>query len=1086
MALVHADPSLLADLDQHQRYLAAAVLLKPLLEPLGRPARLLEVGSNVLHLLPAFLAPLVVEVVRADVVDVPLEGSRFIRLSPDGHLPFPDEVFDFVVALEVLEHIPREDRLFALAEWSRVARQGVLFSCPRRHRAVREAERRVDRHYRARHGRPHPWLAEHQQFGIPSRGEIRAILGKLGLRAHVFGNAPLSDWLPLQLLNEEMSGVPSNLREYVQQALNSRPVQALIRRRPYRRLYVAFKHEEAARRAVALWRRGEADFSPDEPIGDFDPVARLVGHLRRLFLEQPGINSLQRELEASQRQEVFARRRAEIAEREAALWRFRAEELSHLGPRWRRWWRSLWRQAARRTYVLASAQPVQLQPARELGLDGWEGIGFGPHWVINQILPKGWVHLRLGGHGPAGEPVKLWLHHAEKNAPDTIIELGHWTGGPDKWHRCFYLHHAVSCLRLQPMSRPGLVRLTEFTVSPVSTLTVLRRGWCTDLIALTRGRGWSDLWRTWRDGGWRAVLRRPLDRLLKSQEQSQFRPCTYAQVIDWQRPTPVRVARWQRELSQSRDVASFAVCLPIVGPFQSLDLHRTLNSLACQQSLAQWDLAISVCPSQQAKVQFALAQYPHLATRCQVLVLPPAVERQADHLNALMEKITTDFGVILRLGEMVAEEGLLQLALALARHPTADCLYTDEDCWQPANGRHAPRLFPDWSPETFLAGPAVGGLIAVRRSAFRQVGGLASHHEGAHIFDLIARLAARNPAGVVHVSQVLLHRPAAAWEPAVEPAALARVVSQHLDEGTFGVYGDVILKQATWRIRPRLVGSPRVSIIIPTAGQPIALDGRITTHIEHLLASLQARTAYPNYEVIVVDSGQLAQAVAEQLSRSGVRRLSVPGPFNFAANLNLAARQATGELLLFLNDDMEVLHADWLEELVRWAIQPAVGAVGGRLYFADGRLQHAGIALYEPGPGHPLYGEPANTSVFDPTFHRVRNWLAVTGACLMTPRAVFDRLGGFDEQFRLNYNDVDYCLRVIESGKRVVCTPHAELIHFERLRRDGRARFQVEELTWFQQRWRSRWPRDPFLNAHFSPRHHDFRLDEQRIRDDGA
>lgn len=1086
MALVHADPSLLADLDQHQRYLAAALLLKPLLEPLGRPARLLEVGSNVLHLLPAFLAPLPVEVVRADVIDVPLEGSRFVRLSPDGQLPFPDDVFDFVVALEVLEHIPREDRLFALAEWSRVARHGVLFSCPRRHRAVRAAERRVDRHYRARHGQPHPWLSEHEQLGIPSRGEIRALLGKLGMRAHVFGNAPLSDWLPLQFLSEELSQSPSGLREYVQQVLNSRPIQALTRRRPYRRLYVAFKHEEAARRAVALWRRGDPDFTPDEPVGEFDPVARLIEHLRRLLLTQPGIDTLQRQLDASRRQEIFARRRAEIAEREAALWRFRTEELCHLGPRWRRWCRSLWQRVARRSSDLKNALAAQLRPVQELGPDCWEAIGFGPHWLIQRTLQKGWVSLRLSGHGPAGETVQLWLHHSEEGAPDTIIELGTWTGGSDTWQRYFYIQHAVARWRLQPSSRPGLVRLTEFNVSTVSTLTVLRRGWLKDLAVLARGRGWLDLWRTWRYGGWRAVLRRPLSRLLTAQERGQAYPCSYAQVIDRQRPTPARVAHWLCELSSSRNVASMAVCLPIVGPFQPADLDRTLNSLASHQSLTQWELAISVCPPQQGKLQAALAKYPTLSSRCQVLVLPPAVERQADHLNALLEKITTDFAVLLRSGEMVAHEGLLRLAVALTQHPTADCVYTDEDCWHPESGRHAPRLFPAWSPETFLAGPALGGLIAVRRSACRQVGGLAPGHEGAHVFDLIARLAARNPAGIVHVAQVLLHRPTAAGEPAVELDALARVVSRHLDEGTFGVFGDVILKQATWRIRPRLVGAPRVSIIIPTAGRPITLDGQVTTHIEHLLASLKTLTAYPNYEVIVVDNGQLDPTVADQLARSDVRRLSVPGPFNFAANLNLAAQQATGELLLFLNDDMEVLHADWLEELVRWAVQPAIGVVGGRLYFADGRLQHGGIVLYEPGPGHPLYGEPAMTPVFDPTFHRVRNWLAVTGACLMTPRAVFQQLGGFDERFRLNYNDVDYCLRVIESGKRVVCTSHAELIHFERLRRDGRAAFQVEELTLFQQRWRSRWPRDPFLNDHFSPRHHDFRLDEQRARDHGA
>ena len=1082
MALLHSDPRLLADLDHHQRYLAASLLLRPLLEPLGRPARILEVGSNVLHLLPAFLAPFPVEVLRADVVDAPLPGSRFVRLDQDGRLPFPDEVFDFVVAMEVLEHIAKEDRPFALSEWTRVARQGVLFSCPRRSRAVRAAERRVDRHYRGRHGRPHPWLAEHEQFGIPSRAEIRAILGKLGLRAHAFGNTPLSEWLPLQMLCEELSSAPrSGLREHVQQVLNTRSFQPFTRRRPYRRLYLAFKNDETARRAVARWRQAELDFAPSADSYELDPVAHLAQELRRLFLAQPPTAALLKAGRTAQREQLFAVRRAELAERELAEVKLRAEALAHLGPRWQRWWRS-WRQAwRRRPSLLPGAQAVELQPAPHLGPDGWEALGPIPHWVIHQPLPKGWTRFRVCGHGACGQAVRLYLDHGWGFGAEAVIELGHWDG-PRELERFLYLPHDVHRWRLDPQAVAGPLRLSEVSAEPVPAAAVCLASWFGELTALLRGRGWRELRETWRSGGWRGLLRRPLDRLLTSQKYPASAHCSYEQFVAWRKPTAAQVANWMAECSLAPTTATLAVWLPILGPFHAQDLQRTLASLARHQSWPRWELGLSVHPQHQDQVQAELERFPELKQRTHLLVLPPGVERAADHLNALLDKHSSDFGVPIRLGDQVAEEGLLQLAVAMSRHPTCVALYTDEDRWQPGIGRHAPRFFPDWSPETFLAGALTGGLAAFRRSALRAVGGFAAHHEGAHELDLLARLAARHPTGIIHVPQVLLHRTAAAWEPAFEPTAVARVVAQHLDEGTLGPQGDVEFSGQQLRLRPRLATPPLVSIIIPTLGRPIRLDGRVTTHIDHLLQSLRKRTGYPRYEILVVDNGAVSALAADQLAQHDVRRVSILAPFNFAANLNRAAAKAQGELLLFLNDDMEVLHEEWLEELVRWASQRDIGAVGGKLYFADGRVQHAGIHLYEAGPGHPLYGASAQFQVLDPTFGQVRNVLAVTGACLMTPRTVFTTLGGFDESFVLNYNDVDYCLRVVQLGKRVVFTPHAELIHFERMRPDGRADFQMAELERFQQRWRRLFPRDPFLNVNFSPRHHDFRLDVQRAQ----
>lgn len=241
---------------------------------------------------------------------------------------------------------------------------------------------------------------------------------------------------------------------------------------------------------------------------------------------------------------------------------------------------------------------------------------------------------------------------------------------------------------------------------------------------------------------------------------------------------------------------------------------------------------------------------------------------------------------------------------------------------------------------------------------------------------------------------------------------------------------------------------PLISILIPTAGRA----GRIHRCIE----SIRARSTYSNYELLVIDNGELPEAVEGALMAADVRRLTLLQPFNFAANLNAAAQRAAGPWLLFLNDDTLVITPGWLESLLHVARQPAVGAAGAKLLFPDGRLQHAGVALVDGNPGHPWYGTAADSAPPAP-----RRWLAVTGACLMTPRPLFLSCGGFDERFSLNYNDVDYCLRLHELGWRIICTPHAELIHHEAMDRPGRSTVRPWELALFKRLWGANYP-DPF------------------------
>jgi glycosyltransferase involved in cell wall biosynthesis len=277
------------------------------------------------------------------------------------------------------------------------------------------------------------------------------------------------------------------------------------------------------------------------------------------------------------------------------------------------------------------------------------------------------------------------------------------------------------------------------------------------------------------------------------------------------------------------------------------------------------------------------------------------------------------------------------------------------------------------------------------------------------------------------------------------------------------------------RIRHALRGEPRVSVVIPSAGRPTTVRGRPTYFVQHCVESIRSRTTYGRYEILVVDNDDLAPDLARRLDDLGVVRVPylADGQFNLAAKMNLGAAKADGDQLVFLNDDTEVISPDWLECLLEFAQQPEIGAVGAKLLFPDGRLQHVGVTLLEGRPGHPFYGYPGCSPGYFCGALVPRNYSAVTGACVMTRAEVFHAVGGFDESFHLHYNDVDFCLKVVAAGHRIVWTPYARLYHFESASKET---IVPTELAAFLAKWGDRIPLDPYYHPHLTMHYHDYRI----------
>jgi len=433
-----------------------------------------------------------------------------------------------------------------------------------------------------------------------------------------------------------------------------------------------------------------------------------------------------------------------------------------------------------------------------------------------------------------------------------------------------------------------------------------------------------------------------------------------------------------------------------------------------------------------------------------------------------------EFVALLDHDDELHPKALERVAAALASSPEADYVYTDEDKIDRAGHPSGPFFKPDWSPERMRTQMYTCHLSVMRRSLVAEVGGFDPEFEGSQDWDLVLKVTER-AREVVHIPEVLYHwrtletSTAGSGEEAKPWAfeAGTRAVQAHCEriglpaevERDLGVPG-------VYHLRPRLQHRPLVSIVIPTAGGSREVRFEQVVLIEHCLRSIVETSTYENYEIVCVTGAGTDPALLERLQEIAGDRLRVvpfAGPFNFSAKINRGVVNSRGERVLLLNDDMEVVAPDWIERMVMYLELEKVGAVGARLLFEDGRPQHVGI-LFENGgyPGHIYRGFSPDFRGYSNNVLVAQNYLAVTAACLMTTRAAFDQVGGFSTLLPNNYNDMDFCLKLRTTGRRVVYDPDTVLFHFESSSRDSEVADWEKELL--LERWLPLTIHDPSTN----------------------
>jgi GT2 family glycosyltransferase len=446
--------------------------------------------------------------------------------------------------------------------------------------------------------------------------------------------------------------------------------------------------------------------------------------------------------------------------------------------------------------------------------------------------------------------------------------------------------------------------------------------------------------------------------------------------------------------------------------------------------------------------------------------------------NAGVAAARGDYVVFLDHDDELTADCLWELALAIDA-TGADFLYSDEDKILPSDRFAEPFFKPDWSPDTIMSTMFTCHVSALRRTLLAQLGGLRSEYDGAQDWDLVLRIAETTPR-IVHIPKVLYHwrvipgsvaADLAAKPYAVDASVRAREAALRR-RGLAGAVEPLAQLPGHARVRYAMRGTPLVSIIVPSRDNGAVLAQCVRTIIE--------RSAYRHFEVVVMDNGSRDSATLAELQRLSEtpQVIVVPHdrPFNYSEINNEGARRARGEILLFLNDDTEVISDDWLERMAGYAQLSHVGAVGAKLLYPKSRLiQHCGIVNLANGPGHAFLAGDADAPMAFARNVLEWNWVAVTGACLMVERKKFDAVGGFDESFPIAYNDVDLCFGLIETGLYNVVCPSVELVHHESLTRgdDSFDAAKMARLVGERQRLFAKhsgfFMRDPFYNPNLSP-----------------
>lgn len=502
-------------------------------------------------------------------------------------------------------------------------------------------------------------------------------------------------------------------------------------------------------------------------------------------------------------------------------------------------------------------------------------------------------------------------------------------------------------------------------------------------------------------------------------------------------------------------------------------LEECINSVI-NQTYSNWELCLADDCSTDSNIRETLEKYKKIDKRIKV-VYRKKNGRISEATNSAFKIATGEYIGLLDNDDLLTKDALYEVVKVLNHNKKVDFIYSDEDKINLRGQRCEPYFKSDWSPDTLLSNNYICHFTVFKKTLLDKVGGERSEYDGAQDYDLFLRLTEQSE-GIYHISKVLYHwriipgstsDNITAKTYAIEAGrkAIEAALKRRKIEGSVSSNGD-----GTYIVDYK-INNPKVSIIIPTKDYALTLDT--------CLKSIYEKTSYKNFEVLVVDNNSVEEETFKLFDKyrkkyKNFKVFRLECEFNYSYINNEAVKKVDGEYILLLNNDTEVITPDWIEKMVMYASLPHVGAVGAKLYYPDNTIQHGGMVLgINAVAGHAYLNFRRDFGGYFGKLKSPCNYGGVTAACLMVSRKKYLSVAGLDENLKVNYNDVDFNIKMLDKGYYNVFLPHVELYHYESKSRGidiNKKKYEQTkwEAKYIIDKWKDKIKNDPFYNKNYS------------------
>lgn len=944
-------------------------------------------------------------------------------------LPFPDNSFEAVVASDMLEHVAKEDRLKIMEELCRVSRNYVIVGAPFRKEFIDNVENMVAQQFLENVGIRHPFLDEHRKLGLPEERDVETFLKEKGYAYMTVGEGNIVNWALQQFTGGAKQGEKggdeyTGFNEYFNKNLYE---MGNYQEPTYRTIFCISKEKTLKSNAIT---EGIANmnkfvvktFCYAMKIAFTEDRKMLNKRKKQLnTLADTVLNARDKMVEMKeQNNELFSL----LQERQQALSLLQAnyhEKIGRVNKLEEE--RAMLAGEVNNAKTLIQKQDAQLKSAES------EVENLRKHVVNKEEALKTKLEI---------------LQEKEAKLNETTRALSEYKSSLEK--------------------------------------IVTSRAWKTILLyGKVKNAVWNRPWKLVKNGfrvlvslGPKEFMKRTYRRVKSGKPQGEISG-QYREYIEKNTLTSREISRMVGE----QEAFEYQPVISIVMPVYNVAEEYLVKAIASvkQQTYKRWELCICDDASTMPYIKPLLQKYAKEDSRIRVAYRT----NNGGIVKASNDALKISQGAYVGLldnDDELTPDALYEVVKAL-QEKRYDLLYSDEDKLDMDGNRCEPFFKPDWSPDLLLSINYISHFGVYRRKLLNDIGGFREGFDGSQDYDLVLRFTEKT-ADIRHISKILYHWrkiPGSTAENiqykpyAMDSAkkALADALKRRRIDGevTDGLW------QGSYRVKRAIPDEPLVSIIIPFKDKKDIL--------EICLKSIFGKTTYKNFEILLVDNRSELFETQEYLKEVAkdprITVLRYDKPFNYAAINNFAVKKAGGEVLILLNNDTEVIAPDWIEAMLEHARRPEVGAVGSKLLYPNNTLQHAGVIVGVGGIANAAFSRHNNIDHgYFGQIDVIRNYSAVTAACVMVRKTVYEEIGGLDEQnLAVTFNDVDFCLRLRQKGYLIVYTPYATLYHHESLSRGYDV--NMKEVQYMQNKYAELMKNgDPYYNPNLTRERLDFSL----------